>query len=144
MTGIAVAFERHPLRRVWPYKITPVFFNAVVAQRRATTFGAELDVLALVDAIHPFASWAVLETVLRRRRLAVVANPALLACAPEPSPRRARLADAGVSTHSRPTLAVGAVRPILTPGARETPDGLGWVLSGTIWYATEVGPRWPV
>ena len=55
MTGIAIALQHHPLRRVWPCKRTPVFFNTVVTQRRATTLGAELDVLALVDAIHPSA-----------------------------------------------------------------------------------------
>lgn len=130
--GFAFALEHDTLRRVWPYNIAPVFLRAVVAQRRPTALGAELDVLALVHAIHPFASRAVLETVFRRRRLAVVADPALLARAPEPASRRARLADAGIATHPRPTLSVGTMWPVLAAGASRTPDRLRGVLPGAI------------
>lgn len=100
MTGVAFSFECHPLRRVWSYKRTPVFFYTVIAQRRATALGAKLDVRALVDAIEPSAPCALLETVFRRGCLAVVADPALLACAPEPTSWRARFADTAISTHS--------------------------------------------
>lgn len=100
VAGIAFSFEYHPLRRVWSCKRTPVFFYTVIAQRHATTLGAKMDVLALVDAIESLAPWAFLETVFHRGCLAVVTDPALLARAPEATSRRARFADTAISTHS--------------------------------------------
>lgn len=132
MAGLAFAFEFYPLHRVCPEKSTSVFFDTVIAQRRAAALGAELYILALVDAIHPSAPRTVLETVFRRRALAVVADPALLACAPKPTFRRARRADARIPTHSGPTFSVGTMGPVLAAGARKTPDRLGRVLSSTI------------